>query len=37
MLLHVHCKKIEQPNMTEIPKEFIGNNQQARLQTFDGF
>ena len=33
MLLHVHCKKTEKPNMIQIAKEFVGGNQ-ARIQTF---
>ena len=36
MLLHVHCKKTDQPNMIEIAKEFVGDNQ-ARLPTFGRF
>ena len=33
MLLHIHCKKTDQLNMTEIAKELVGNNQE-RLRTF---
>ena len=36
MLLHVHCKKTDQINMTEIANEFVGNDQ-TRLQTYGMF
>ena len=33
MSLHAHCRKTDQLNMTEIAKEFVGDNQ-AKLRTF---
>ena len=36
MPLQIHCKKANQPNMIEIVKEFVGDNQ-TRLRTFRRF